>query len=303
MISRQQALRLGLTDAAIRTRLETGKWTWLGWRIYWTFSGPPSRAAQLWAAVLAVGDGAVLSHESAAELCRLIDSPVSVIHVSIPFDRRVRAPAGIRVHRRRAMPGSQPARLPPRTTVEETVVDLAQAARTVDDAIGWLARACARRLTTPSRIATAIAGRRRLRWRPALCVALDDVASGCHSLLELRYLRDVERAHGLPVGCRQRRRRSTYSDVEYEEYGLNVELDGRIPHEGDGAVRDRRRDNCRVADGLRVLRYGYADVSFNPCATAGQTGEALAAGGWTGRPRRCGPLCTLPETQSGTHGH
>jgi hypothetical protein len=165
----------------------------------------------------------------------------------------------------------------------------------VDDAIGWLARACARRLTTPSRLAATIAGRRRVRWRRMLCAALDDVALGCHSLLELRYLRDVERAHNLPVGRRQRRRRSTYSDLEYEEYGLNVELGGRIPHSGDGALRDRRRDNRRVADRLRVLRYGFVDVSAHPCATAGQVGEALTAGGWTGKPKCCGPGCKLQQ--------
>lgn len=193
------------------------------------------------AAVLAVGDGAVLSHDSAAELWRLTDKPLDPIHVSVPFGRRVSAPSGVRLHRRRTMPRAQPARLPPRTTVEETVVDLTQTARCLDDAIGWLARACAGRLTTPARLAQALAGRRRLRWHAALRAALDDVALGCHSLLEMRYLRRVERAHNLPVGHRQRRRQSTYSDVEYEKYGLNVELDGRVPHEGDGRLRDRRR--------------------------------------------------------------
>lgn len=33
----------------------------------------------------------------------------------------------------------------------------------------------------------------------------------------------------------------------------------------------RRRDNRRVADGLRGLRYGYAEVSGNPCATGTQS--------------------------------
>ncbi len=294
VVTLRQLTGCGFTEAAIRAKIKAGKWQRLGWSVYWTFNGPPTRAAQLWAAVLAAGDGAVLSHESAAELCGLIDNCHDPIHVSIPFGRRVSALPGARVHTRRMLPRSQPARLPPRTTVEETVVDLTQAAHSLDDAIGWLARACARRLTTPARLAEAMARRRRLRWRSALEEALDEVATGCHSVLEVRYLRYVERAHNLPVGQRQRHRRSTYSDVEYEEYGLNVELDGRIPHQGDGALRDRRRDNRRVADGLRVLRYGYTDVSVDPCRTAGQVGDALAARGWTGRPERCGPGCTLP---------
>ena len=292
VVSRRQALDCGYTLGAIRANVQSGRWRRLGRGVYWTFSGPPPRSALLWAAVLAVGSGAVLSYESAAELWGLLDRPASLIHVSFPARRRVIPPSGVRIHACRVMPRA--VRQPPRTTVEETVIDLTQTARSVDDAVAWLARACARRLTTPARLAQVIAGRQRVRWRPALCAALEDVASGCHSVLELRYLRNVERAHGLPVGHRQRRRRSTYSDVEYEEYGLNVELDGRIPHSGDGALRDRRRDNRRVADGLRVLRYGYSDVSSNACVTAGQVSGALMVGGWTGKPKRCGPRCRLP---------
>jgi very-short-patch-repair endonuclease len=296
VITRQQLLNRGVSAGAVRAKIRAGHWQRLSRRVYWTFSGPPTRAAQLWAAVLAAGEGAVLSHESAAELCGLIDQPSSTIHVSVPSNRRVCPLPGVRLHVRRLVPRPHSALQPPRTAVEETVVDLTQLAGTSDDAIAWLARAVARRLTTPERLASTIARRTRLRWREALCTAVEDVAAGCHSLLELRYLRDVERAHRLPTGRRQRRRRSTYSDVEYEDYGLNVELDGRIPHEGDAALRDRRRDNRRVAEGLRVLRYGYSDVSFHPCATAGQVSEALTARGWTGRLYRCGPACQLGPT-------
>jgi hypothetical protein len=45
--------------------------------------------------------------------------------------------------------------------------------------------------------------RARVRWRADMLQALEDVADGVHSPLEYRYLRDVERAHGLPTGKRQ----------------------------------------------------------------------------------------------------
>jgi hypothetical protein len=224
VVSRQQALDCGFTLGAIRAMVQPGRWRRLGRGVYWMFSGPPTRAALLWAAVLEVGSGAVLSHESAAELWGLLDQAASLIHVSFPARRRVVSPSGVRIHACRVMPRAT--RQPPRTTVEETVVDLTQTARSVDDAVAWLARACAHWLTTPARLAGTIARRHRVRWRRALCAALEDVAAGCHSLLELRY-----------------------------------------------------------------LRYGYTDVSVHPCATAGQVGEALAARGWPGKPRRCGPAC------------
>jgi hypothetical protein len=57
---------------------------------------------------------------------------------------------------------------------------------------------------------------------------LVDVRDGVRSPIELDYLRDVERAHGLPVGQRQFARRNTEADVYYTDYGLLVELDGRL---------------------------------------------------------------------------
>jgi len=300
IVTGKQAQECGVSESAIRQHVRTGRWRRLYRRIYWTQSGPPPRPALLWAALLRAGRDAVLSHETAAELCGLLDTPSDVIHVSLPPGRRIKAVSGVRLHIRRTESSAHPAREPRRTTVEQTVVDLTQQASTVDDAIAWIARACAKRLTRPERLATAFAQRRRLRWRDALITAVADVGSGCHSLLELRYLRDVERAHALPVGSRQRRRQSerttTYSDVEYEDYGVNVELDGRVGHDGEAKLRDNQRDNRCAAGGRRVLRYGWADVNVRACGTAAQVASALRNGGWTGDPVPCGSGCTVAAT-------
>ena len=66
-------------------------------------------------------------------------------------------------------------------------------------------------------------------------------AAGALSPLERRYLRDVERAHGLPRAGRQLPdlvdgARVT-RDVEYAAQATDVELDGRLGHE---AAEDRR---------------------------------------------------------------
>ncbi len=299
VLTRTQCRQAGISDRMIYRQLNLGRWQTLVPGTYAMFSGPVPQSARYWAALLYAGEGAVLSHSSAGELVGLVDQPTPLVHVTIPTDRRVRPVAGIVVHRsKRAAVARHPTRLPAQTRVEETVIDLTQAARHLDEALGWLAKACARRLTTPARIATALQQRIRLHRRGELLEALDDVASGCHSLLEQRYLRDVERRHGLPVGqrqsIRQRRGGRWYDDVRYDEFATLVELDGRAAHPEEARARDRQRDNAAMVEGLSVLRYGPADVTERPCATAAQIATALRRNGWTGHPAPCTPTCPLP---------
>lgn len=294
ILTRAQALRAGLTRAAIHARLVTGRWQRVHYGILATFSGPLPRPAQLWAAVLSAGPGAVLSHETAAELHGLAERPSPTVHVSVPTARRVVTPPGVVIHRSaRAERGRHPALEPPRTRIEETVIDLVHASRDADHAIAWLARAVGARLTTPTRLRAAAQDRYRLRWLRDVLTALDDVAAGCHSVLELHYLRLVERSHGLPPGSRQQRRNAWYDDVHYTGFGLCVELDGRLAHPVDQRFRDHRRDNAATVAGARVLRYGHADVTRRPCAVATEVATVLNANGWPGAPRRCGAGCML----------
>jgi hypothetical protein len=299
VVTRLQALAAGLTDEAIEANLVAGRWRRLHRGVYATFSGPPPRRAQLWAAVLCAGRDALLSHESAAELMGLLDRPSTLIHVTVPHSRTVHRIPGVVIHRsRRAHLVRHPTRAPPQSRVEETVLDLAQTAASLDDAVAWLAKAVGARQTTPARLAICLRGRPRLRWRAALSAALADVATGCHSPLELAYLREVERAHGLPRADRQamraRRGGRRYDDVLYRAYRTRVELDGRAAHPEPARRRDRRADNDAVLSGDRPLRYGYGDVHEEPCQVAVQVVVVLRAGGWTGRPRRCRrPGCVI----------
>jgi very-short-patch-repair endonuclease len=272
--------------------LAAGKWQRSFPGVLATFSGPLDRPAQLWAALLVCGPDAVLSHETAAALAGLIPDPGGNVHVSVPLSRRIAARPGVVVHRSLyAQP--HPALRPPRTRIDDTVIDLTQSSPTLDTAVGCLTRAVGGRLTTATRLLAVIGARTRIRWRRELVAALADVAEGCHSMLELRYLRRVERAHGLPRGRRQQRRGRWYDDVDYAEFGVSVELDGRAAHPAESAFRDHRRDNAGVLTGLQVLRYGFGDVTHRPCAVAQEVAAVLAAAGWRGRPRGCGPTCPL----------
>jgi hypothetical protein len=296
VIASWQAEAAGISGRQMRNLELSGRWRRLHFGVYAAFTGQPPRSAVLWAAVLRAGPRAILSHETAAELDGLIDKPSKVIHVTVRSAQHRQPVAGMVIHRSsRGIAFKQQRPLPPRTATEETVLDLAQAAASFDTVVWLVARACQRGLTTPFLLADSLQLRARARWRGALRQALLDVADGVHSVLEYRYLHDVERAHGLPRPDRQveadRHPGRIFRDIHYRKYRVTVELDGTASHPDEQRWQDKRRDNAAAADGIFTLRYGWADVTERPCETAREIATVLARGGWRGAPRRCGPAC------------
>ena len=302
VVSRSQAIRAGLSPGMIKFRVRSGRWRQIHPGVYATFSGDLTRRTRLWAAVLSAGPGAALSHETAAELHRLADRPVEMIHLTVPAGRRVSAAEGVSLHRSaRVTEAVQANTHPPRTRVEETVLDLTQTAKTFDDVCGWVTRAIARELTDETGLRHAMTSRKRMRWREDLAELIVAAAGGDHSVLEFRYHRDVERAHGLPEPARQvpfvtpggRRGRR---DRVYEPYGLVIELDGRLAHQAENQGKDKTRDNAAAADGKQTLRYGWSQVKWQPCETAGEVARVLRRRGWSARPRPCPTACLAPSS-------
>jgi len=301
VLTRAQARDAGLTDKAIAVRLHSGRWQRLHTAVYATFSGEPSRDCWLWAAVLRAGPGAALSHQTAAELYGLLTNPAPVIHVTVPGGRRINRPPGIVVHYSGRLGQSRhPVLTPPRTRIEDTVLDLVEVSPSRDEAVSLILRASASRRTTPERILAAMQRRAKMPRRAVLLQALGAAKDGAHSLLEFRYVTRVERPHGLPPGHRQHRVRRSgqnqYQDVSYDEYALVVELDGRPAHPEWFRWADIRRDNASGATGQVTLRYGWDDVTEHPCRTALEVAAALRERGWTGVLRRCGATCPIQRS-------
>jgi very-short-patch-repair endonuclease len=296
-ISRRQLLDAGLDRKTISRRLERGRWQQLYRGVYAVFNGPPPRGTWLWAAVLRAGDGAVLSHQTGAELHGLIDSPSEAIYLTVPSTRRITTPGLVVRLSGRVEKATQPNRAPPRTSVEETVLDLAELSRTFDDACGWITKACGKRLTTEEKLRAALAMRKKMRWRPELNDVLAAAGHGIHSVLEYRYLRDVERAHGLPRSRHQVRvvidGKVVYRDVYYEEFQVAVELDGRLAHPEEERWRDSHRDNQASARGVETRRYSWQDVYAHPCETALLQAQILRGRGWPGTPKPCSAGCPV----------
>jgi hypothetical protein len=134
-------------------------------------------------------------------------------------------------------------------------------------------------------------------WRTELDDVLAAAGDGIHSVLEYRYVRDVERAHGLPRSGHQVRvvidGKTVYRDAYYEEYQVAVELDGRLAHPDDERWRDSQRDNKARAQGVQTCRYGWRDVYGNPCETALLQAQILRQHGWRGSPRPCSAGCPV----------
>jgi hypothetical protein len=219
--------------------------------------------------------------------------------VTVPWQRRIAGVSGVSLHRsRRSEELAQGCTYPPRTKIEETVLDLTQSAKTFDDVCAWVTRAFARDLTDEAGLRKAMSARHRLRWRADLHELITAAGGGDHSVLEFRYHRDVERAHGLPRPARQvpftgagghRGRR----DRVYQEYGVVVELDGRLAHPPEAQWKDKSRDNAAAAAGKQSLRYGWAQVRWQPCQTAVEVVKVLRLHGWDGSPRPCSLDCPV----------
>lgn len=310
VISLTQGLESGLTASSMKSRLRTGRWQRVHRGVYAVVTGTLGREAQLRAALLRAGPGAVLSYYTAAERHGLTDEVSELIHVTVPNRRN---PArrtrihGVRIHRSDViLRSAHPAKTLPVTRVEETVVDLINDAATFKAAYQWICTAIGRGKTTPERVLEAVSARGRVKWRKDIRVALEDAADGALSWLERRYVHGVEAPHGLPKARRQVSVRqdsgTKYLDNLYREYRVCVELDGVAAHPQDQQWRDKERDNWNlIYQQIVTLRYGVPHVRTREacCRTAAGIGKLLSGNGpAAGHP--CGdPACPfgrLPAT-------
>jgi hypothetical protein len=286
VIGRSQALEFGLSAYSMRHRARAGEWQRIQRGVYATFSGEVTRGRLLWAALLRAGPEAALSHQTAAELYGLIKQPSSLIHVAVPATsnpaQHSKIP-GVVVHRSRILERTRhPVLLPPRTRIEDTVLDLIEAMDEPADRYDLICRAIGGRLTTAARLRSALGKRSRFRDRREAEAALGDAALGALSNLERWYLRGVERRHKLPVATRQARikvgGRNIYLDNLYEDYLACVELDGNAAHPADEQWADKRRDRRNLAvEKIVTMRFGYLDLCTQEarCQTAGEVAGVL----------------------------
>ncbi len=281
-LSREQALSVGVTDPVIARWVREGRLRQVTRGIYAVADGGWLQLA--WAGLLLGGPGAVLGMAAAAHLYGLLPEPPREVSVFIGMRQVARDP---RWRFRRAW--REGVGQPSRTTPAETIVDLA-GELSPDGIAALVATAVGKGLVQPEEVLDVLARRERHRCRAVLSEILGDVAAGSRSALEVRYARDVERAHRLPPSERQAGPAQRLTDAWYRAYGLIVELDGRAYHEGAAAWNDLHRDNLHRLHEVVTLRYAWVHVATTPCLVAREVAEALRLGGWTGEMAAC-PRC------------
>lgn len=289
MVGAEQLVALDFSLRSAERLVHQRSWVRLATGVYQVGGlGDPSWAGLAWAGLLLGGHRARLGFEAAGHLWKIVDEPPVDITVLVPHGRPI-ADRGRWVFRQERSANRSPRSpgSPPRTTIEDTVVDLCSRALP-----GLLTKAVQGRRTTAQRILARVDDRARVRHRELLREMLTDVAQGAESPLELRYLTEIERPHGLPRAKRQVRSRNgkEIRDLLYEEWATIVELDGRVHIAG--RFRDMERDNAALLGGDVTLRYGWPDVTERPCAVAWEVAALLIRRGWTGVPTRC-RLCAL----------
>lgn len=278
LLTRSELLTAGLSRHTI-TRLSQG-WTTLAPGVYAV--RPPTWRTYLRAGLHIAGEQAAAFGPTALLLYG-VDAAPAPVHVMVPLRDSRRTFSWVRFVRcrlgSRHVAGALDLR---RTSLEDAVLDTCT--QLDERSAGALVIGVVQsRRTTPQRLLMSLAGRERLRHRAALQAILADAASGVHSVLELRYAKDVERAHGLPTMRRQFAVAETgcIADLGHEQHRLLIELDGAAFHDPSA---DRRRDNLHGNFAYRTLRFTWDDVVYAPCATARLVAGALGLGS---PPRRC----------------
>lgn len=257
VVTRAQALAVGVSDDQLRHRLRTGALLKVHPGVYRVGHRAPSLEARYMAAVKACGRDAVLSGLSAAHLLGLTDRAPATIEVTAPTERRV---AGIRVRRaRRGALETTIVRGIPVTTAPRTLVDIAASLDSHD-----LARACheasVRYRCTPDRVEAVLARRPTSPGAEGLRRVLHGDVEVSLSKLERRFIA-LLREEGLKLPETNVPASGRRVDCRWPEQRLTVELDGYRYHRSRYAwERDRRREREAHARGDEFRRYTYGDV-------------------------------------------
>lgn len=284
VVSRRQLLALGFTPDGIKHRILSGRLHQVRRGIYAVGRPSLTQHGRWMAAVLACGDGAVLSHSSAAALWRIGYERRDVVELSLPSlsDRRR---SGLVIHRR---PSLQPRNLTTRHRIPvtgpvQTLIDLALRLdrlgieRMINEADKYdlvhppqLRKALDRRQGEPG-----VARLRHILDRRTFRLTKGE--------LERRFL-PLARKAGLPVPLTGRWVNEFEVDFFWPDLGLVVETDGLRYHRTPAEqARDRLRDQAHTAAGLTQLRFTHEQVRYEPArvlavlrATAERIGERAA---------------------------
>lgn len=281
VVSFAQLVALGLTRHEIGDRIRAKRLHRIHRGVYSVGHRRVTREGRLLAAVLSAGDGAVLSHRSAAVLWGLRTTRETEIDVVAPVHRR--GDGSVRIRQNRLGPDETTTRQGiPVTTPTRTIVDLASCVdeRELERAIR---QAVYLRLTTTGVLADAAerhAGRRGMKRLRRALVNLGEAPGLTRSELEARFVRFL-RKHSLPMPElnveMQIRGQKVEADCVWNAQRVIVELDGRDAHDSTPAFEsDRARDSALAAAGWQVVRVTNRRIRLDAEALVSDLGQLLS---------------------------
>jgi hypothetical protein len=283
-LTRRQALACGMSEAEIHGRVRGYRWKRVKPGLYLLTGFPPTLRGRLLAATAVLG--AVVSHESAAELHDLpgVARGLAVVTVRIRTTNRfpdvvVHQSTDLTDHRVTEIEGL------PVTDLVRTTIDLCSVLRPFS--IGRIIdRLVIEGRATVDEIASEVENLAR-HGKPGIKVArtaleprMGEAAIGESEIeaLTLRLLRqwgfpEPELQYPLPWRSLRRGR----VDFAYPEVRLIIEVDGRRWHATlDAFEGDRLRDNHAQLAGWRILRITYRMLMERPGEVREMIGRALA---------------------------
>jgi very-short-patch-repair endonuclease len=276
IVTRRQLLALGFGRRSIEHRVARGRLFPVGLGVYAVGWPALSRKRQWMAAVLAGGDGAVLSHRSAAALWEISEEG-RWIEISVRRRCELRRP-GIRYRGRPSLaPGDIMLRDDiPATSSVQTLVDLATELDPValERAVN---NADKRDLIDPEALQADLI---RFRGDPGvrpLRHLLDKLFFRLSdSDLEI-YFRRIVRAAKLPIPLTKQRVNKFEVDFFWPELRLVVETDGLRYHRTPSAqLRDARRDRAHVMAGMTPLRFTHYEVRYESSRVRAELVKTIA---------------------------
>jgi very-short-patch-repair endonuclease len=261
VVTRAQLLNAGVSDKAITRRLERKALLRVHRGVYRVGHRAPSIEARYHAAVLACGEGAVLSGKPAGHLWGLLKGSAPPPEVTAPMVRRIK---GVRTrHARRGETEATTRHGIPTTTVPRTLVDLSSLLRSGD-----LARACHEagvlHRTTPRQVEAVLERRPNTPGAKQLRKVMHGNVHVTLSALERRFLERL-REEALPLPITNKPAGGRRVDCRWPEHRLTVELDSYRYHRSRHAWElDRRREREAHARGDDFRRYTHDDVFDDP---------------------------------------
>jgi very-short-patch-repair endonuclease len=261
VVTRKQLLDAGISEEEIRRRLQKKALLRVHRGVYRVGHRAPSVEARYMAAVLACGEGALLSGLAAAHLWGLTRGSAPPPEVTAPTERRIK---GVRTrHARRRETEATTWHGIPITTVPRTLVDLSSML-SLDD----LARACheagVKHHTTPRQVEAVLAKRPTTPGARKLRKVMHGDVHVTLSKLERKFLKRLKE-EGLPLPITNKPAGSKRVDCRWPDHRLTVELDSyRYHHTRHAWELDRRREREARARGDEFRRYTRDDVYESP---------------------------------------